>query len=288
MIKSCKNFWEGDGKQITNRLEFGFHGRTVKVLSFNGDTIEGLFEATELQDKYAAYHGLDFSQSTSHEIRDNLTHQVSNAINGFVHIYVDSNQRNEIHALYIQKLIAETGYESRFIRDISEISTNAEGKFLDNEGREIKIVWKVCDWEKVFEDYEKPRDGTSLKMSDLLLCEEIKVLEPIWKVIASSPALLPIVWELSPNHSSLLRAEWDASGYFGNKPSVKRSYGYKSSGSESSSVFVESFETEKFGEFSPVIQSWSMWRKLPGFMILDSNQRSNLPFMCCRVVGDDE
>ena len=53
-------------------------------------------------------------------------------------------------------------------------------------------------------------------------------------------------------------------------------------------MFVEYFITEKFGEFSPVIQSWSLLRKISGFMIQNSNQRSNLPFMCCRIVGDGE
>ena len=114
-------------KQITNRLEFGFHGRTVKVLS----PMETLLRVSLKPQAFRirAYHSLDFSQSTSHEICDNITQQVSNAINGFMHIYADSNQKNEIHALYIQKLIVETSNENRFIRDISEISTNTQSKF---------------------------------------------------------------------------------------------------------------------------------------------------------------
>ena len=120
---------------------------------------------------------------------------------------------------------------------------------------------------------------------NLLLCEDIRVLEPIWKVLVSSPAMLPILWELSPNNRALLRAEWNEEGYFSDKPSVKKPYGYHSSGEEEPCVFVEAFETEKFGEFAPIAHSWSLMRSLSGFILVDSNN-SSTPFMCCRIVGD--
>ena len=282
---SWNRYWRSDGKQVFTRLEIGFNGKDIKVLGLSGDTTEGLLEAAELQDKYAAHHGLDLGQSSSRDFSTNILNPCKNAINGFVHIYVEPNEHDQLRALHIQKLVSETGNESKFIRDISEVRINTEGKFVDNEDREIKIVWKFCDWKKVFDDFERPHEGNSLKISDLLLCEDIRVLEPIWKVLVSSPAMLPILWELSPNNRALLRAEWNEEGYFSDKPSVKKPYGYHSSGEEEPCVFVEAFETEKFGEFAPIAHSWSLMRSLSGFILVDSNN-SSTPFMCCRIVGD--
>ena len=130
------------------------------------------------------------------------------------HIYVDSSQDDELRALYLQKLISKIGHESKLIRYISTVSTNSDGKFFDSDGLEIKLVWKVCEWENALHDYENPRDGASIKISDLLLSKELKVIEPLWMMIMSSPALLPVMWEMFPDHAMLLRAECNAYDYF--------------------------------------------------------------------------
>lgn len=148
-------------------------------------------------------------------------------------------------------------------------------------------MWKVCDWEQVFRDYESPREGDSIKVSDLLLSQAVTVIEPLWKIILSSPALMAVMWELFPDHALLLRAEWNAEGYFSDKPSDKRSYGFSFDGQEKPCVYTEVFETEQFGEYSPVVHAWPLMRMLSGFTLVDRNHPHGFPFICCRVVGDD-
>ena len=282
--QSWNHYWTSSGKQVFCRLQFGIQGKNIKLLEVAGDTTEGLLEAAVLQDKYAAHHGLDFGRSTAQEVNSNIVNPCANAINGFVHIYVDSSPQNEVRALYIRELVAETGHDSKVIRGISGVHRNEEGKFFDSEGLEIRIVWKVGEWEKVFEDYERDREGDSVRISDLLLSQNVRVLEPLWKVVVSSAALLPVLWELNPNSRVLMRAEWNTDGYFSDKPSVKKTYGGELGGAAGNCVYVEEFETERFGEYAPVIHAWSFMRSIAGFIVVDSNQRSALPFMCCRVV----
>ena len=109
LIRGCwTDIWQAYD-YIYTRIEIGFHGRIAKVVKMCGNTTKGLLEAAVLQDKYAAYHGLDFGQSPSHEISSNMLIQCAKAITGFVHIYVDSSQDDELRALYLQKLISKIG-----------------------------------------------------------------------------------------------------------------------------------------------------------------------------------
>ena len=68
--------------------------------------------------------------------------------------------------MHNQKLVSETGDESKFIRNISEVGINNEGKFVDNEDRKIKIAWNFCDFKKVFDDFERVHEGNSLKIRE--------------------------------------------------------------------------------------------------------------------------
>ena len=124
-------------------------------------------------------------------------------------------------------------------------------------------------------------------MSDLLLSKELKVIEPLWMMIMSSPALLPVMWQMFPDHAMLLRAEWNADDYFRDKPFTKRYFGYNTQGVEKPCIYTENFETEEFGQYSPVIHSWPMMMMLSGFTVVDRNHSAAFPFICCRVVGDD-
>jgi glutathionylspermidine synthase len=35
------------------------------------------------------------------------------------------------------------------------------------------------------------------------------MLEPVWKIILSSKSLLPILWQLSPNHPNLIETTFE-------------------------------------------------------------------------------
>ena len=41
-------------------------------------------------------------------------------------------------------------------------------------------------------------------MSELLLSKELKVIEPLWIMIMSSPALLPVMWKMITDNDMVL------------------------------------------------------------------------------------
>ena len=287
---SWREFWEADGKCILTRLEFGFNGKQLKLLGNSVDPIEGLLEAVVLQDKWAKHHSINIGKSATNELYENLLWQINDAVTGFVHILTEKNEKHEYKALYLQQLLLEAGHDSKIVVGIN-FARNEKGKFIDENGLEIKTIWKTWQWEAVFADYDKPRINNELKISDILLSKDIQVLEPIWKVIAGNRALLPFLWELFPNHAALLRAEWNTDDYFNSNPSIPVPIGYThiESNHHQPIFYREVFESKQFEDNYPRVYSWPLKRRLSGFCIIDYNSSniSQSPFVCCRVIRDN-
>jgi glutathionylspermidine amidase/synthetase len=53
--------------------------------------------------------------------------------------------------------------------------------------------------------------GQTPKLADVLLRKEIMVYEPMWTLIPSNKAILPILWALFPNHPWLLETSLELS-----------------------------------------------------------------------------
>ena len=140
-----------------------------------------------------------------------------------------------------------------------------------------------------------------------MLDPRVVVYEPIWKLITSNKALLPVLWELWPNHPYLLRAQWNLDGELRDKPHAKKpivgrcgqnveivgSGGEKleeSQGNYASRdcIYQEIFEMEKFDGFNPVIGSWMVGMKPAGFGIREDTKLitdHESPYGCCRIVN---
>ncbi|CAF4506244.1 unnamed protein product, partial [Rotaria magnacalcarata] len=64
-----------------------------------------------------------------------------------------------------------------------------DSKILDDEGNEVKLIWKTWMWETTFSDYlqaekdgnlNKKINGEHPRLCEVLLNDDIKVIEPLW------------------------------------------------------------------------------------------------------------
>src|SRR5205085_11334072 len=69
-------------------------------------------------------------------------------------------------------------------------------RFVDAQDQSIERLFKLFPWEWVVASEFAPH----LKLN---VCQ---LIEPMWKMLLSNKALLPILWELFPNHPNLLPA----------------------------------------------------------------------------------
>ena len=70
----------------------------------------------------------------------------------------------------------------------------ASRQFVDLEDRPINYMFKLYPWEWIITE----------SFAEQLLTSTLSFFEPAWKMILSNKAILPLLWEMYPNHRNLL------------------------------------------------------------------------------------
>ena len=96
---------------------------------------------------------------------------------------------------YLQDCAAEAGLATEFLY-VEDIGLGEKGQFTDLQDQVIGNLFKLYPWEFML------REMFSTKLEDA----GVRWLEPAWKSIISNKALLPMLWEMFPNHPNLLAA----------------------------------------------------------------------------------
>ena len=296
--------WESGSLTLSGRFDIGINVRNVKMFEFNSDSAGTYSEAGLIQGKWAKAVGCDVGVSAGEDLENFLIEQAKEVLSGLVHLMIENDQEEIHNTTYIQEIFTKAGLESKIVLDLN-FKRSPDGGFVDNDGVPIKTVWKMWNWETIIADYSKPRVEDNVKLSDIFLDPNIRVFEPIWKVVTSNKALLPILWELYPNHPYLLRTEWNLENFAG-KPYVKKpivgrcgqnvqivspdgekieecvgNYGNRDF------IYQEVFDIQKFDGFHPVIGGWVVGRRAAGFGIREDTKLitdHHSPFGCCRIV----
>jgi hypothetical protein len=97
---------------------------------------------------------------------------------------------------YLRDTAEQAGLATRgiFIEDLGW--DPAAGALVDLDGAPIAALFKLYPWEGLVAD----------ELGELLPVIPVMWFEPAWKMILSNKAILPILWELFPDHPNLLPA----------------------------------------------------------------------------------
>ena len=195
--------WEKDFPSIYGRFDLGFDGTQIKLLEFNADTPTSLFEGSVvqwfwLQDKFP-----DKDQFNS-------IHEKLIAYWSYLNPYLGSNNvsfasltniEDVTNVEYMRDCASQAGLETSFIA-ISDIGWADEIKeFVDENNELINVIFKLYPYEWILEEsFGKKIVENGFKT---------QWIEPPWKILASSKAMLHILWELFPNHPYLLESYFE-------------------------------------------------------------------------------
>lgn len=175
----------------------------IKLFEFNCDTPTSLVEASVIQWfwKEDVFPRLD-QFNRIHEALVERWQAIAPRLPGghvhFAHV-PDPAGEDTLTTAYMMDLAAEAGLATTRLT-MSEIGWRAGtgGGFVDLAAQSIATLWKLYPWEWLAAEpfgrhiAADPR-GTLW-------------IEPIWKMIWSNKAILPILWELFPGHPNLLWA----------------------------------------------------------------------------------
>ena len=190
---------------IYARFDLWFDGDRTKMLELNGDTPTGLVETGVVQWKWLESELPDNDQWNSvHERLVDRWRELDRAslLPGhaahFLYADGDSTGEEEMTTHYMQDCAAQGGLLT-YSHPIQQVGYNTRlRQFLDRDGRQIRAAFKLYPWEAMLAE----------EFGQVLLrreeAEPVRWIEPAWKVLMSTKALLPVLWEMYPDHPLLL------------------------------------------------------------------------------------
>lgn len=197
--------WRMKQPSLYSRLDLVYDGvNPPKLLENNADTPTSLYEAAFfqwlwLEDQIAAGK-LPPNADQFNSMQEKLIARFGELKNqhGFSLLHFACCQDTEEDrgtVQYLQDCALEAGLASEFLY-IEEIGLGDRGQFTDPQDQIISNLFKLYPWEFMF------RETFSTKLEDA----GVRWLEPAWKAIISNKALLPLLWEMFPNHPNLLES----------------------------------------------------------------------------------
>jgi len=215
-------------QMITGRFDFSLSERGLKVYEYNCDSASCHIECGKIQGKWAKHFdctlGRDPGQALHAELRD--AWKASGVKSDVLHIMQDRDLEETYHALFMQEAMEEAGIRSKIIHGVTGLSWDQTGNILDADGDRIRWVWKTWAWETALDqiraecedDEEKlnnypagEQHAGAPRLVDVLLRKDVMVFEPLWTLIPSNKAILPVLWALFPNHDYLLNSSFQLS-----------------------------------------------------------------------------
>ena len=212
-----RHSWQRDEHTIYGRFDLAYDGtHPPKMLEYNADTPTGLLEAAVtqwywLQDKFPARNQFNSIHERLIEAWKAVKKEWAGilyfaALAGHVEDYMTVN--------YLRDTAMQAGWQTQYI-DVEKIGWHPRRQvFTDERENEIVNCFKLYPWEWMQRE----------KFGPMVLKDTVNWLEPPWKALLSNKAILPVLWELFPDHPNLLRTEFEppSRGSYVEKPILGR------------------------------------------------------------------
>lgn len=212
-IPAILQSWERDDFSLYGRFDLAFDGVSpAKLLEYNADTPTALLEAAVTQwfwlqetrpatDQFNSIHERLIAAWQRWDGRD--LHFTA----------VKDHPEDEQTVHYLRDTAEQAGVATHFVY-VEDIGWDGR-QFVDLAGSPLQCCFKLYPWEWLWHE----------EFARHLPQEAVRFLEPAWKMLLSNKALLPILWELFPDHPNLLPA-YDTpeplAGNFVRKPKLSR------------------------------------------------------------------
>lgn len=200
-----RHSWQTKQPSLYSRLDLAYDGVSPpKLLENNADTPTSLYETAFfqwlwLEDQINAGN-LPAEADQYNSLQEKLITRFEELKTQFgcdlLHLACCQDTEEDRGTVqYLQDCAMEAGLATEFLF-VEEIGLGEKGQFTDLQHQVIANLFKLYPWEFML------REMFSTKLEDA----GVRWLEPAWKSILSNKALLPLLWEMFPNHPNLLPA----------------------------------------------------------------------------------
>jgi glutathionylspermidine synthase len=200
--------WRNEEPTLYGRFDFAFDGEGwPKMLEYNADTPTSLLESAVSQwdwledvkphaDQYNSLHDRLVAQwhtiVTKRRPAGRLPRRIHFAS-------VSDNEEDWICVHYLMDTAVQAGFDVKHVFTEGLGFNHQTGYFVDEDDEQVDILFKLYPLEWMMrEDFGVHLPGT-----------HTQIVEPLWKAMFSTKAILPILWQLYPGHRLLLPAYFE-------------------------------------------------------------------------------
>ena len=176
----------------------------AKLLEYNADTPTSMFEAAVFQwtwlEQAMERHIIPKRADQFNSIHERLI-DAWKKHGGAKHLHLAGMTDNTEDAgtlAYLEDTASQAGLQTTLM-DIKDVGLGGDGRFVDLDDRAIELAFKLYPWEWMFHD----------AFGAKLASAPTRWIEPPWKAILSNKGILPLLWEMFPNHPNLLPAYFE-------------------------------------------------------------------------------
>ena len=196
--------WNEEPPALYGRFDILFNGDgPPKLLEYNADTPTSLLEASVIQWYWLKdlYPQADQFNSI-HEKLIAKWKDVTGYLEQPVYFASTAYPEDLLTVAYLRDTADQAGLQTRQLL-MEDIGWNDPRQcFVDTTPDEgiMKTIFKLYPWETMLEE--------EFAQHALATYQDMTWIEPIWKLLLSNKGILPILWELYPNHELLLESRF--------------------------------------------------------------------------------
>lgn len=210
--------WRRREATLYGRFDLAYDGKSPpKLLEYNADTPTSLLEASLVQWDWlqSVRPGADQFNAIHERLVEAWRRAADQGLGwqNTVHFSAFPIPEDLATTWYLKETAEEAGLNTHFLT-IEDIGWNGQS-FTDLDEVPILSLFKLYPWEWLVREEFGPH----------ILKKGTRFLEPAWKMILSNKGILPILWELFPDHPNLLPAGFDPKdlpGDYVKKPLLSR------------------------------------------------------------------
>lgn len=193
--------WLNKEFDLYGRFDFSYDGTGFpKLLEYNADTPTSLIESSIVQKQWQEEKLTQYKQFNKIEemlIKRWQEWKRNDKATNTLHLSCDIRSNEDwCNVEFLKETALKAGIDAKFI-NLTEIGIDLDNnEFVDLEDKTIETLFKLYPWEYIINE----------PYYDLIGKSKINLIEPMWKMLLSTKALLPLLWEKYPNHPNLLPA----------------------------------------------------------------------------------
>jgi glutathionylspermidine synthase len=213
-VEAIEWAWNNEPPALYGRFDLAWagaqSGHAPKLLEYNADTPTSLLEAAVIQWKWleqvsptlaaASHLGKPDQFNSIHEKLIAKWKDIDPYLSKPIYFAALDNAEDQLTTTYLRDTAQQAGLDTQQMF-LQEIGWNDEQQlFLDPDEQPMFSIFKLYPWEAMLQEEFAPHAIDTY--------QSIRWIEPIWKMLLSNKGILPILWQLYPNHELLLESHF--------------------------------------------------------------------------------